>query len=91
MDGKGLEPFVEHNWRNVSINQISMHFVCDCERCEIISIHAGDLSVNEVPMRFLSKERRSVFGILLSLDIQASKGLPMVAIGDRLVVNLSEE
>ena len=88
--GKGLEPFAEHKWKRVSINEVSMDYVCDCERCEVINIHAENLSINEVPMRFLSKERRCMFGIQLSFDIEPSKQL-MVSVGDTLVVNLSEE
>ena len=91
VDGKGLEPFAEHNWQRVSINEVTMHLVGDCERCEVINIHATDLSVSEVPMRFLVKERQSVFGILLYLDIQAGKQLPLLSVGDTLLISLTDE
>ena len=89
--GKGLKPFAEHFWKRISINKVSMNFVSDCERCEVISIHAGDLSINEVPIRFLSKERQCMFGILLSFDIQASEQLPTVAVGDTLILDTIED
>ena len=91
VEGKGLEPFVEHLWRRMSINGIVLHFVCDCARCEVISIHPDDLSINDGLFRYLSKEKDTLFGVQLSFEIQPSKQLPTISVGDVLAIDKAEK
>ncbi|KAI6651517.1 hypothetical protein LOD99_5125 [Oopsacas minuta] len=86
VEGKDLEPFVEHTWRRISVKDVAMDLVCDCMRCEVISIHADNLSINDGPMRLINKEKNGLFGIQMSFDIQPGKQLPTIAVGDKLIV-----
>ena len=89
VDGKDMEAFEEHKWRRVSINGVTMDYVLDCSRCEIINIHATSLTVNEAPMIVIGKERDSIFGVQLTLTIQSGDKHPLISVGDEVVVHES--
>ena len=91
VEGKGLEPFVEHSWRRMSVNGVVLHFVCDCSRCEVISIHSNNLSIDDGPFRYLNKEKNNLFGLQLSFEIQPSKQLPTISVGDILTIDEGEK
>ena len=91
VEGKGLEPFVEHLWRRMSVNGIVLHFVCDCARCEVISIHPDNVSIDDRLFRYLSKEKNNLFGVQLSFEIQPSERLPTISVGDILTIDKAEK